>query len=208
MRGLWKLLVPVVLLAAGGYWYWSTRGPYPITNATPRGTTIVAFGDSLTYGSGAEDGQPFPQILAERLGVPIENRGVPGDTTREGLARLERDVLAADPKIVLLCLGGNDLLQRIPQEETFANLEQMIRRIQKRGALVIVLGLGGMLMPGYGADFRALARRTGCPLVPNVLGGILGRSELMADRIHPNAAGYARMADKIEPVLRRYAGTR
>jgi len=121
------------------------------------------------------------------------------------LKRLDRDVLQADPKVVLLCLGGNDLLRRVDPGTTFQNLETMIRRIQDKGALVIVVGLGATpISPRLGGRYRALARRTGCPLVPDVMGGILGEPQLMSDGIHPNARGYTRMAEKIEPALREY----
>jgi lysophospholipase L1-like esterase len=177
---------------------------YAIVNETPSGTNIIAFGDSLTEGIGAGEGESYPDQLSARIGIPILNRGVSGETTADAMARLEEDVLSQDPKIVLLCLGGNDVLKRSPVEETFANLERMITRIQETGALVILIGVSGSLIyPQYDDEFEKLARKTGCPLVPEILANM--RSDgLLADQVHPNARGYGVFCDRVEPVLRKF----
>lgn len=176
---------------------------YPITNAAPTGSNIIAFGDSLTAGQGAGPNDAYPAVLSRRLDVPIVNAGISGDTTAGAMQRLEREVLSRDPRIVLLCLGGNDVLRKTKADDTFANLRGMIERIQRTGALVILIGIEFPLRD-HGKRYRQLARETGCPYVPDLLGGILANPELMADAVHPNAAGYRKVADKIEPVLRKY----
>ena len=137
-------------------------------------------------------------------GVEILNRGVGGDTTANGLGRLERDVMGSDPRIVIVCLGGNDMLRRMDLEATFANLEKIIRRIQSAGALVVLVGVdGGFLVGGgYGKRFRKLAKETGVVFVPDVLAGILTSPKLKADQIHPNGKGYTVMAERIYKALK------
>ncbi len=198
----WALLA---LIAVAGFWSWRHWGPYSITNEHPTGTSIIAFGDSLTSGIGAPDDQSYPAQLSRLVGQPIFNAGVPGDTIADARRRLDRDVLSHNPRIVLICLGGNDLLRQTDLSMSFQTLREIIVRIQEKGALVILIGLGGNpLSPGLGGRYRSLARERGCPFVPDVLGGILGETRLMSDQIHPNSAGYARMAGKISPELRKY----
>lgn len=196
------LAIGIVLFAV---WWMGENAPYPITNASPSGANIIAFGDSITAGFEMTDGAPYPAQLSRRIGRPVINAGVNGNTTADGLARLERDVLARDPRIVLLCLGGNDILRNQPTADIIANLEEIIRRIQAKGALVILITVeASILRPGLAGEYAKLARRMGCPQVPNALGGIYGRDDLMHDKIHPNRDGYGKLCDKIEPVLKEY----
>jgi lysophospholipase L1-like esterase len=184
----------------------SRDNAWRITNEHPAGDTIVAFGDSLTAGYQMADGDSYPDRLSKRLGREIVNRGVSGDTTADGLVRLERDVLSESPGVVLLGLGANDMLRRQPIDGTFDNLRRIIDRLQARGALVILLGVEGFpLVHGdYGARYRALARETGCVYVPDMLDGVFGDPKLMYDQIHPNAAGYEKIAARIESEVGAY----
>ena len=91
---------------------------YPITNADTSGRVILCFGASLTYGTGATKGMSYPEQLSRMIGRPVINAGIPGNTTQDALARLDRDVLAHRPDIVLVTLGGNDLLKGIPKDRT------------------------------------------------------------------------------------------
>ncbi|MBK5297769.1 MAG: hypothetical protein JJE40_11470 [Vicinamibacteria bacterium] len=122
-------------------------------------------------------------------------------TTGSALARLDSAVLSRSPRVVIVVLGGNDVLRRIRHEETFANLDAIAGRLRSRGAAVILVGLSvGVFTDAYGRGYEDLARRTSSGLVPDVLAGI--NPDLMADQIHPNDLGYRMMADRIEPVLR------
>lgn len=178
----------------------------PVTNSTPSGETIVCFGDSLTFGTGAGSGQSYPSSLSSMIGLEVINSGVPGNTTADALERLDRDVLTHNPRIVLITLGGNDLMRDIPRDEAFANLEEIVRRIHRQGALVV---LGGINVPLFDRRFdeayEEVHRQTGCLLIPNVLKGLIGKHDLMADQIHPNGNGYKIMAERfyeeIEPYL-------
>jgi lysophospholipase L1-like esterase len=177
----------------------SRDNTWRITNEDSQGVAIVAFGDSLTEGYRMSPGEAYPEQLAKLVGRPIVNRGVSGDTTADGLARLDADVLAESPRLVLLALGANDMLRKQPIDETFANLRQIVDRIHARGAMVVLIGVEGFpLVHGdYGARYRSLARETGCVYVPDMLDGVFGDPALMYDQIHPNAAGYARIARRI-----------
>ncbi|GAB6094843.1 arylesterase [Desulfatiferula olefinivorans] len=183
-------------------------GPgHDITNPNVTGDTIVCFGDSLTFGTGAENGMSYPDQLSRMIGRPVINAGVPGDTTRTALDRLSEDVLSKNPDIVLITLGGNDLKNGISKEEAFANLETIVRTIQGQGALVILAGIDiPFFGKGFGDAYKQLAKDTGSLLIPDIFKGIMGKTGLMSDRIHPNAKGYTIMAEhfhkKIGPYIR------
>ncbi len=169
------------------------------------GENIISFGDSLTFGTGAPRDKSYPAQLAEMIGQPVINSGIPGDTTGMALLRLERDVLAKSPRIVLITLGGNDLKNGVDKNVAFKNLKQIVAAIQTTGALVVI---GGIQLPfwdrGYDKGYEKLAAKTGALLIPNILGGIMGHQELMYDTIHPNGAGYKIMAQKFYTIIRPY----
>ena len=178
-----------------------------IRNLDSQGSNIICFGDSLTEGVGAKDGDSYPMLLSASLGLPVINAGHRGDTAAAGLGRLERDVLVKDPRLVIVLFGGNDFLRRVPLDKTREALEEIIRRIQERGAMVALVGLKlGLFTDDYGPLFAELAERHGVLLVPEILKGILSDPKLKSDPIHPNGAGYALMAERIleriKPLLR------
>lgn len=188
--------------AAGAFWYFGASGPV-ITNYPPREGPIVALGDSLIVGVGSTSGNDLVSLLSANIGRPIENSGVSGDTTTQGLARLE-DVIEKDPSVVILLLGGNDYLQRRPREETFANMSEIIERLHAHGSVVVLLGVrGGVLRDSFAEGFEEIADRYHTAYVPDVLDGIIGDRALMSDQVHPNDAGYARIAERVYPVLSR-----
>ncbi len=161
---------------------------------------IVAFGDSLVFGTGSSGGG-FVTLLEQRLGRDIQNLGRPGETSAGGLARIG-DVLALEPSVVILLLGGNDALRGVPSDTTFSNLASIIERLQAAGAAVLLVGVrGGLLQDPYAAPFEELAGRSGAAHVPDVLRQVFLDPDSMADQVHPNDAGYAHIADRIQPVL-------
>lgn len=191
----------LVLALIGGillYIFWPEA---TVTNAPPKNNTIVVFGDSLVEGIGSERGGGFVSMLAERLDTNIVNMGVGGNTTADGLARLN-EVQKKDAGTVIILLGGNDAIRRVPLEETFQNLERIIRTLQGDGAMVVLLGVrGGVLSDPYDEQYEALAERTGAVYVENVLKGLIGRGENMYDGIHPNDKGYAIIAERVADAL-------
>jgi len=167
------------------------------------GTTIVVFGDSLVEGIGVENGSDFPSQLEKMIGVPIINAGVAGDTTAEALKRFDADVLGQDPKIVIILLGGNDALQNVSPDTTFAHLETMISRSRDHGAGVILIGVrGGLHNTEYKQRFKELARTYETAYLPDIHKGLFRDKELMTDTVHPNASGYAVIAQRIAPVVK------
>jgi acyl-CoA thioesterase I len=194
---LWALLATVLMTACGD-------DGKPARRPTA-GTQIVCFGDSLTAGTGAARGKEYPAQLSRLIRRPVINAGVPGDTTAEGLARLERDVLDRSPRLVLITLGGNDLKNGVSRDAAFGNLRQIVDRIHGAGALAII---GGIDIPLYGRGFdkayKALAEETGAILIENILDDIMGNRSLMSDPIHPNDAGYAVMAERFQRAIEPY----
>jgi acyl-CoA thioesterase-1 len=196
-------VVTVLVAAAMAALAWQRLGPYPITNMPPRGSVLVAFGDSLTAGTGASPGNDYPSQLGRRLNTLVVNCGVGGDTSARALARLDKEVLPLNPDIVIVILGGNDLLHGVPQREAERNLSTIIERLQACGAVVVLGEIRGVPLAGdYGSMYRRLARRYGTALVPDLLGGILTNPALKSDPIHPNDEGYRMMTDRVAAVVK------
>ena len=175
-----------------------------MTNLPPTATgPWVAFGDSLTEGYGASPGADYPTQLSKLLGVPIRNLGVAGETSGDGLKRIT-EVEAIGPRVVLLCFGGNDVLQGLPRDQMFANLSAMIDRLQARGGFVVLIGIRGAGLVGdrNAEDFKKLAAEKRVQHVPNILDGLLSEPRFMSDYVHPNDAGYGRIAARLEAELR------
>lgn len=195
--------IGVVLVALGAFAiFLFTRSASPeLVNYPPKNEVIVAFGDSLVEGIGSTPGNDFVSLLSEQLGAKVINEGVAGDTTAQGLVRIDA-VQKHDPGIVLLLLGGNDALRRIELETTERNLATIIQELQYDGALVVLLGVrGGLIGDPYDDMYEALSERYGTVYIPNVLSGILLKPELTADQIHPNDKGYRIVADRVYEAL-------
>lgn len=199
------LIALIFIIGAWGAMRFFSSSSYPITNSKPSGENIICFGDSLTFGTGAGSDMDYPSQLSKMIGKPIINAGVPGNTTADALKRLENDVLSLSPRIVLITLGGNDLRNKISKDSAFANLNKIVRLIQGKGALVII---GGVNIPfmgrGFGKAYQELAKETGSVLIVNVFEGIMGKSDLMSDPIHPNDKGYTIMAQKFYNAIQPY----
>jgi len=195
----WLLAAALLLCACG-------QDPGDVRNLRAPGEEIVVLGDSLASGEGAGPGEDFPSVLAKELGAPVANAGVPGDTTGAALARLDADVLARRPRLVIVALGGNDILTRTAREETERNLAEIVRRVQDSGAMAAVVGYRFRMM----ADFRKTAKRAArhgrAWYVDDPLRGLFDDPAYKSDMLHLNAQGYAivgkRIAEGIRPLLR------
>ncbi len=192
----------VVLVAVIIFIFFRSGGSPVVKNYPSSGIDIIAFGDSLVFGTGATKPENnFVSVLSKKLNLPIVNLGVPGNTTTDGLARIS-DLDKYNPKIVLLLLGGNDRLRRFPEEQSIANLTSIIENIQNRGAIVVLLGVrGNLLGNSFEKQLEKLAEKYQTAYVSDVLGGLFGNSKYMFDTIHPNDAGNAVIADRIYPVI-------
>jgi len=173
--------------------------PYSkVTNLASHGTNIIAFGDSLTAGFGAQPGEDYPTRLSKLIDKPVINAGVSGDTTDMAIARIDADVLSRDPRIVIVGLGGNDFLRSVDIATTERNLRTIVRRIHGAGAMVVLLGFRfPSLNLDYEKMYTSVADDEGCLLIPRMLRGIITDPNLKSDEVHPNARGYEIMAERI-----------
>jgi acyl-CoA thioesterase-1 len=195
--------VSILLFAAAAYCVWCWWPAHPsYVNLPPRTNgPWIAFGDSLTAGFGADQGNDYPTVLSKRLGVPIENAGRNGETTKDGLARLE-SIAQRQPRVVLLCLGGNDALQQVARDETFANLGAIVDQLQRQGTFVVLIGIQSATLRDKNASwFKKLAHEKHVLYVPNILDGVFTHPDLMSDEVHPNEKGYAMIAERIAEAL-------
>ena len=191
----------LVAIVFGAYWFAPRAPQNAITNFPSSGTDIIAFGDSLVEGVGSSEGKDFVSLLSVQIGQPIINLGVSGNTTADALARIS-ELEKYHPKVVLLLLGGNDYIQRVPPEMTFTNLATIIQKIQASGAVVLLLGIrGGVVVDHFNQQFEQLRDTYKTAYVPDMLEGLFGNNQYMSDEVHPNDAGYAIIASRIYPVL-------
>jgi lysophospholipase L1-like esterase len=165
---------------------------------------IVAFGDSLTYGTGAAESESYPAVLAQLIGRKVVRAGVPGEVTAQGLARVEQVIEAHRPALMIVCLGGNDMLRRVDDAQVRKNLGEIIRTIRERGIAVVLVGVPKpALITSAPAFYGELAKEFGIPYEGKVVTDVLYQLELKADPIHPNAKGYRRMAEAIAQLLKQ-----
>lgn len=165
---------------------------------------ILAFGDSLTRGTGAEPGESYPEVLSRLVGRTVVNAGIPGEISAEGAARLIDLLENERPQLVIICHGGNDFLQRLDRQETARNVLAMVRMAKERNISVLLIAvpeLGLTLTPP--PLYREVAAAEGVPLEEKALAAILGKGSLKSDYIHPNAAGYRRLAEAVASLLKK-----
>jgi len=168
--------------------------------------TILAFGDSLTYGFGASPNESYPVQLQKLSGLTVINAGINGETSSEGLKRLPSH-LNDDPsvKLMILCMGGNDILQKQPMPQLKRNLKEMISLAKNRGISVLLISVPDISLFGLSpvALYAEVAEEENIPLVSGLLTDILGNPSLKSDQIHPNANGYKKMAHEIDKALKK-----
>jgi lysophospholipase L1-like esterase len=164
---------------------------------------VLAFGDSLTFGAGVNDDQSYPAVLAALIARKVVRDGVPGETTAQGLERLERSLEAHRPRLLLLCLGGNDLLRRVDTAQIESNLRAMVQLARDRGAEVVLIGVPEpALFGGTAPLYRRVAAELRVPLEEDTVTDVLRDNALKSDPIHPNAEGYRRIAQALAALLR------
>jgi acyl-CoA thioesterase-1 len=169
-----------------------------IAHLDAQGKNIVCFGDSLTFGYGAEPQESYPAQLAKMTSISVINAGINGDTTPEAIRRLETDVLDKDPLLVVIEFGGNDFLTQLPLEETAKNVEEMIKRIQGRKVMVALVDVSYFEpMEGYTREYKRLSKQYRTIFIPKVMHGIMTSSHLRSDWIHPNAKMYKLIAYRV-----------
>jgi lysophospholipase L1-like esterase len=169
-----------------------------------RGAVVLAFGDSLTFGTGAGKEESFPAVLERSTGLKVANAGVPGEISAEGLARLPAAIEEAQPKLVILCHGGNDFLRRMDEAAAARNIREMIKLARGKGIPVVLIATPKPTLPPSVPKFYAeIAAELAVPLDDEVMNSVLRDNRLKSDIAHPNASGYAEIAAAVEKLLRK-----
>ena len=185
--------------------FWAGCVQSKVKNKASKGKNIICFGDSMTFGYGADPGEDYPARLAKKIGVPVINAGVDGDTSIEGLKRLSADVLEKSPLLVIVEFGGNDFLEKVPLDVTVKNIKEMADRIHATGSMVALVDpSAGMILSGYWWEFSKIAKEKELIFIPGVLNGIITNPELKSDFLHPNGKGYDLMSQRIYRAIRPY----
>lgn len=166
---------------------------------------ILAFGDSLTYGTGVSKDKSYPTILEQLSGRKVVNEGISGEITATGLQRLPHLLDEIQPELLILIHGGNDILRKIDREKTAANLTQMIAEAKQRDIKVVMLGVPkfGLLFLESAAIYQQVAELEQVPIDLKTLPDILTSKSLKSDAVHPNAEGYKVMAENIFELLQQ-----
>jgi len=172
--------------------------------------TVLAFGDSVTFGTGASAGEDWPTLLAEQTGWTIVNAGIPGDTAEAGKQRIEALLDEHRPALIIIEIGGNDFLRRRAPKAVKEDIRHMIQIAKRRGAQVVLMAVPELSLlgavtrkPTEAPLYRELGEEEKVPVVSDVFADILSRPELCADQIHPNARGYQQMASGLYSALQK-----
>ena len=176
----------------------------PRLERLPGDATLLAFGDSLTFGTGASEDESYPAQLEKLIQRRVVRAGVPGEVTAQALARLPGALDEHAPRLLLLCIGGNDFLRRLGNPQAEANVRQMVKLARARGIAVLLIGTPE---PGFTvtppAFYAAIAKEFRLPYEEGVIGQVLKDKSLKADPIHPNARGYRVIAERLAETLQQ-----
>jgi lysophospholipase L1-like esterase len=165
---------------------------------------VLAFGDSLTHGTGAAQSESYPAVLERLIGRKVVAAGVPGEVSEAGLARLPGALEQVQPRLLILCHGGNDFLRKLPEGQAAANVRAMVRLARDKGVDVVLVGVPKLGLTGSPAAFYAdIAREFRIPYEGGALKAVLTDNELKSDWVHPNAQGYARIAAAVADLLKQ-----
>jgi lysophospholipase L1-like esterase len=195
-------IAALLLLAIGLGACSDSKPQLPLLSAD---AVILAFGDSLTFGTGANSEQSYPAELARLTGLTVINAGIPGEVTAQGVRRLPALLDRYKPQLLLLCHGGNDLLRKIGTAMTRDNIEKMISEADQRNIPTLLIGVPqpALMFLEAAPIYNEIAEQHGLVYEGEILPEVEADNKLKSDRIHPNAAGYRRMADAISQLLRQ-----
>jgi acyl-CoA hydrolase len=197
------------LAAAGAAAALAACGRKPRLAALPAGAAVLALGDSITSGTGAAPQASYPAVLAGLTGWNVVNAGVPGDTSAGALARLPGLLQEHAPQLVLVSIGGNDFLRRLPVADTRANIRRIAEEAGRAGAQVVLVAIpeasalaAATRSLGDHPLYEELASELKLPLHAGGWAEVLGDPALRSDPIHANAAGYQAFARGLASRLR------
>ena len=175
----------------------------PVFEKLPEDAVILAFGDSLTYGTGASQTANYPHFLSTLSSHQVINKGIPGEISLDGLKRLPELLDEYQPELLILIHGGNDMLRKIPHQQTSNNLKHMIIEAYQRNIKVVMLGVPkfNLFVLNSAKFYQQVAQEHNVPIDLEILPKILSDNNLKSDTIHPNAKGYQMMAESIFNML-------
>jgi len=175
----------------------------PKLERLPNDAVVLAFGDSLTFGTGANEDESYPAQLEALIGRRVVRAGVPGEVTAQALARLPAALDEHAPRLLLLCIGGNDFLRRLGNQQAERNVREMVQLARSRGIAVLLIGTPE---PGFTvsppAFYAGIAKEFRLPYEGGIIGQVLKDASLKADPIHPNARGYRLIAERVAETLK------
>ena len=170
----------------------------------PPGSTVLALGDSLTFGTGASAETSYPTVLAGLTGWNVVNAGVPGDTSAQALARLPALLAEHQPKLVIVSIGGNDFLRKLPESDTRTHVHAICKQSLAAGAQVLLVAVPRATVAaalGQMTDhalYAEVSKDLKIPLQREAWGEVLAQPDLRADAVHANARGYAQFARSVQ----------
>jgi lysophospholipase L1-like esterase len=193
-----RLAAAILALALAGC------GERPKLEHLASDAVVLAFGDSLTYGTGATEAESYPAQLQHLIGRRVVRAGVPGEVTAQALKRLPRALDEHSPRLMLLCIGGNDFLRRLGTAQAEANVRAMVKLARQRGVDVVLIGTPepGLTLAAP-AFFAAIAADFRLPYEDAVMATVLKDNALKSDPIHPNARGYRVIAERLAERLKQ-----
>lgn len=175
----------------------------PKIDTLPEDAVILAFGDSLTSGVGASQSKSYPAVLQALSGLRVVNAGVSGETTAQGLQRLSGVLDRANPDLVILIEGGNDILKRLNMQQTKKNLREMILHIIERSLPVVLIGVPEKsLFSGSAPIYKELADEFDLVFDDKLIANLQRSPALKSDIVHFNEKGYQKMAESIYQLLK------
>jgi lysophospholipase L1-like esterase len=176
----------------------------PRLERLPADAVVLAFGDSLTFGTGAADDESYPAQLEKLIQRRVVRAGVPGEVTSQALERLPAALDEHAPRLLILCIGGNDFLRRLGHQQAERNVREMVKLARSRGVGVLLVGTPE---PGFTvsppAFYAGIAKEFRVPYEPSIIGEVLKDRALKADPIHPNARGYRLIAERLAEQLKQ-----
>lgn len=188
----------LVIAAAAGC------GERPRLARLPSEAVLLAFGDSLTFGTGANENESYPAQLESLIGRRVVRAGVPGEVTAQALERLPQALDETQPQLLLLCIGGNDFLRRLGNAQAERNVRAMVALAKGRGIGVLLIGTPEPgFLPSPPAFYAEIAKDLRVPYEGEAITAVLKDAGLKSDPIHPNARGYRVIAERLADTLKR-----
>lgn len=177
----------------------------PQLPALSESALILAFGDSLTFGLGTTPDNSYPAVLSRLIDRRIVRSGVSGEITASGLRRLPSVIGRYQPDLIILCHGGNDIIRGLSESTIEANLRAMIAQAQAIGAEVVLVGVPrrSLFLSGSAPLYERIASELDLPYLESTIADILSNDRLKSDPIHPNTAGYRKLAEDLAALLKR-----